>query len=157
MTLTDPKVALAHKMAAVARGWRRLADAMLADMGVSSSAGWCLVHIDALDGATRQTDLARALEISQPSLARTLDRMEAADLILRVADPDDRRSNIVGLTPAGQALAGRIAARIATVQDALLTDVPDGAIEIANWLCDRLTGRMAEQGQLAPSGAPERG
>ena len=58
MPLDDPRRALAHKMALLARNWRQLADGALAEFGVSNSAGWCLIHLDRLGADVRQADIA---------------------------------------------------------------------------------------------------
>jgi MarR family transcriptional regulator for hemolysin len=144
MAMTDKKRALAHRMAMVARNWRRLADGELAQFGVSNSAGWCLIHIDRMGPAVRQTDLADALDISQPSLVRTIDQLQAADLVARVPHPEDKRSNLVGLTPAGQELVGRIETKLDALRGQLLDGVSDDALEIALWVIDMLNLRISE-------------
>lgn len=144
MPLSEPKRALAHKMAPVARAWRQLADTVLAEFGVSNSGAWCLIHIDRLGGEVRQNDLAVSLDIAQPSLVRTLDQLQVAGLVQRAQHPDDKRSNIISLTPIGQELVGRIETKLGALRVELLRDVPDGAIEIAIWLMDLLTMRIAE-------------
>lgn len=145
MPLSEPKRALAHKMAPVARAWRQLADELLAEFGVSNSTAWCLIHIDRLGGEVRQNDLAESLDISQPSLVRTLDQVQAAGLVTRVPHPDDKRSNVIRLTPAGQELVGRIETRLDALRTELLADVPEEAIEIAVWLLDLLSLRIGEK------------
>mgnify|MGYP001255420070 FL=1 len=106
MSPSELKRALAHKMPQVARQWRQLADLALAELGVSNSAGWCLIYLDRLGPDMRQADLAEELGIAQPSLVRTLDQLQAAGLVERVPNPDDRRSNRVAFTPEGQELVG---------------------------------------------------
>jgi MarR family transcriptional regulator for hemolysin len=144
MPIKDKKQALAHRMGMVARNWRRLADSELAQFGVSNSAGWCLIHIDRLGPAVRQTDLADALDISQPSLVRTLDQLQTADLVARVPHPDDKRSNLIGLTPAGRDLVGRIEAKLDALRGRLLDGVSDEALEAALWVIDALNQRISE-------------
>ncbi|MBZ9646506.1 MULTISPECIES: MarR family winged helix-turn-helix transcriptional regulator [Sphingomonadaceae] len=149
MPLSEPKRALAHKMAPVARAWRQLADTALAEFGVSNSAGWCLIHIDRLGGEVGQSALAESLDISQPSLVRTLDQLQTGGLVTRAQHPDDKRSNIVGLAPAGRDLVGRIEAKLDALRAELLKDVPEEAIEVAVWLLDLLSLRIAERKSAA--------
>lgn len=132
-------------MASVARMWRQLADTALAEFGVSNSAAWCLIHIERLGGEVRQNELAESLDIAQPSLVRTLDQVQASGLVQRMQHPDDKRSNIISLTETGRELVGRIEAKLDAVRTELLVDVPDGAIEIAVWLLDLLSLRIAEK------------
>lgn len=145
MPLDDPRRALAHKMALLARNWRQLADGALAEFGVSNSAGWCLIHLDRLGADARQADLAESLDIRQPSLVRTLDLLQANGLVARATHPEDKRSNILSLTPAGRELVGRIEEKLGAMRAELLRDIPDEAIEIMVELLDLIGQRIAER------------
>jgi MarR family transcriptional regulator for hemolysin len=145
MSRSEHKRALAHKMPQVVRRWRQLADQTLAELGVSNSAGWCLIYLDRLGPDARQADVAEELGITQPSLVRTLDQLQAAGLVERVPNPDDRRSNRVAFTPEGQRLVGQIETRLDDLRRELLDGVPDAAIEIAVNLLTLLEQRMAER------------
>jgi DNA-binding MarR family transcriptional regulator len=46
--------------------------------------------------------IARAQVLTTGGATRLVDRMEAADLVRRVEDPDDRRGRLVRLTPEGE-------------------------------------------------------
>jgi MarR family transcriptional regulator for hemolysin len=137
--------ALLHGLGPVARGWRQTADAALAGLGVSGSAGWCLVHLDRVGAVPRQAELAQLLEVSAPSLVRTLDQLQRAGWIERTADPEDGRSNRVTLTPAGKMMAARIQARLDALGDDLLGGLPAEAVEIGVELLGLLQLRIAEQ------------
>jgi DNA-binding MarR family transcriptional regulator len=54
--------------------------------------------------------LARAVMLSPAAMTNRLDRLEAAGLIERQPDPNDRRSAPVALTPAGLALVDDVVA-----------------------------------------------
>jgi DNA-binding MarR family transcriptional regulator len=77
------------------------------------------------DGSLRIGDLARALCITVGATSKLVDRVEAAGLIRRELDADDRRASRVVLTDAGrQRLAEASAtheAEMARVLDATLT------------------------------------
>jgi MarR family transcriptional regulator for hemolysin len=145
LPLDDPRRALAHKMASVARNWRQLADSALAEFGVSNSAGWCLIHIDRLGNEVRQAELAETLDIRQPSLVRTLDQLQAGGLVARATHPEDKRSNIITLTAAGRELVGGIEEKLGMLRAELLHDIPDEAIEIMVELLDLIGHRIAER------------
>src|SRR4051812_46785652 len=53
------------------------------------------------DGSVRIGDLARALRITVGAASKLVDRIEAAGLIRRELDADDRRASRVALTDAG--------------------------------------------------------
>ncbi|MCE7796355.1 MarR family transcriptional regulator [Sphingobium sufflavum] len=136
---------IAHYMAPVAQGWRQLADAALAELRVSNSSGWCLIYLDRLGPDARQIDLAREIGISQPSLVRTLDQLEAAGLVDRIAHPEDRRSNLLILTPAGKSLVGQIEEKLGTLRHSLLDGLSDGDLETVQRVMSLLTDRIAER------------
>ena len=56
------------------------------------------------DEGLRLRDLNRAILLSQPSLSRMVDRLEASGLVVRTSASDDARGTTVRLTPAGVAL-----------------------------------------------------
>lgn len=147
MSRSELKRALAQKLPQVARSWWQLADEALAELRVSNSAAWCLVHLDRLGLDVRQADLAEQLGITQPSLVRTLHQLEAMGLVERVPNPDDKRSNRIMFTPAGKELTARIEARLSDLRRELLDGVPDAAIEIAVNLMELLGRRIAERRQ----------
>lgn len=60
-------------------------------------------------GATvlcRVYDIARALAITVGGVSQAVDRLERSGLLSRRPNPEDRRSSIVELTPAGRKLLG---------------------------------------------------
>lgn len=140
---------LVQQFPLVARGWRQLADEALAELRVSSSAGWCLVHLARLGPDVRQADLADQLGITQPSLVRTLDGLAAMGLIERLPHPEDKRSNRVEFTDAGRDLAARIEARLDDLSQQLFDGVPEAAVEITVNMMQLLTRRIAERRKQA--------
>jgi DNA-binding MarR family transcriptional regulator len=59
-------------------------------------------------GAIRPGELAGRLEVEAPHVTRQVQRLEKAGYAGRVPDPDDRRAQLIQLTPAGRAAADRI-------------------------------------------------
>ena len=53
-------------------------------------------------GVASVTDLARAADLNPGAMTRLLDKLEARGLLLRVADPGDRRALHIHLTDAGR-------------------------------------------------------
>ncbi len=145
MDRADSERQLAQYMSPVAQGWRQLADLTLAELRVSNSSGWCLLFLDRLGPEARQTDLAREIGISQPSLVRTLDQLQAAGLVERSPDPEDRRSNRLVITNEGQALIGRIETKLGSLRHALLDGVSDADLETLVRIMALLTDRIAER------------
>ncbi len=50
------------------------------------------------NGALSQAELARLAQVEQPSMAQLLNRMERDGLVQRIANPNDKRSQLVSLT-----------------------------------------------------------
>ena len=77
------------------------------------------------DGSLRVGDLARALRITVGATSKLVDRIEAAGLIRRELDADDRRASRVALTDAGKRKLADASktyeAEMATVLDATLS------------------------------------
>ena|SRR5690348_10616181 len=71
-------------------------------------------------GAASQAALGRRLWIDRSDLHALLTELERDGLVARVRDPDDRRRNVVTLTPAGKTALRRIDKRIDAAQTALL-------------------------------------
>jgi DNA-binding MarR family transcriptional regulator len=59
-------------------------------------------------GAAGVTDLARAADLNPGAMTRLLDKLEARGLLVRVADPSDRRALHIHLTEAGRKLWGDV-------------------------------------------------
>jgi DNA-binding MarR family transcriptional regulator len=97
--------------------WLRLAqqqdlrrfNRIFAEAGVSQLAYSLLLLIGANPG-TRQADLGAALHIRQPNLVEPIEGLIARGLVRRRPDPDDRRAQILALTPEGEALLARVRA-----------------------------------------------
>lgn len=55
-------------------------------------------------GQASQIELAQAVEVDEPSVGRSIARLEAKHLVTRSVDPMDSRRRVVELTPAGREL-----------------------------------------------------
>ena len=56
-------------------------------------------------GSLKPSTLAREVSLSQPTITAILDRLERAELVQRVRNPDDRRAVLAQLTDKGMATA----------------------------------------------------
>ncbi|MEK6420256.1 MAG: MarR family transcriptional regulator [Burkholderia gladioli] len=99
------------------RLFTRVVDRPLRDLGFALSQVPVLGLLKAA-GALSQAELARRMQVEQPSMAQLLNRMERDGLVCRVPDPEDKRSRLISLTddaarklPDGRAVleeAGRV-------------------------------------------------
>ena len=136
--------ALAARLGPVSRSWQQLADSALSSLGVSNSSGWALVHLLRLGRAVRQGDLARVINVTEPSLVRTLHLLEDAGLLERVADDNDRRAKHLRLTEEGLVAAQRIDKRLIELRASLLDGISTEDVETVVRVLDRISARIAE-------------
>ncbi|MFG1345307.1 MarR family transcriptional regulator [Xanthobacter autotrophicus DSM 431] len=102
-----------------ARLFRARMDRAFVDAGLGLTAGEArtLAYVNIHPGL-RQTALAVKMSVEPMTLVGFLDRLEAAGLIEREADPTDRRAKIVTLTPAAAPYLERIQSAGAQVRAA---------------------------------------
>lgn len=140
----EAEAAFSRRLLPIARRWRAAADAALSEIGLSDANGWVLVHIGRLSDGVHQSALADRVDIKGASLVRRLDQLEAAGLVSRLADPQDRRANQVRLTEEGRRLAGRIEQAFSAIRGRLLADIDDVDLAIANMVFERVDERIAD-------------
>ena len=87
---------------------RRSTAKELAPFGVTFAQARALRVLGRSEGALRIGDIAARLEIVPRSATAMIDLLETAGLAAREADPSDRRSVLVTLTPDGAALLARM-------------------------------------------------
>src|ERR1700691_5304618 len=81
----------------VSRLRRMMFDRALAPLGITRSQWWVLAFISRKDGLP-QTQLANELDVGKVALGALIDRLETSGLVVRQADPVDRRVKRVYLT-----------------------------------------------------------
>lgn len=94
----SPRALLGFALADVTRLLRTVYDARLSGKGLSGASWRVLAYLYREDGLT-QTKLADLLEVSRPAIGQMIDRLEASGFVERRADPADRRSWGVFLSP----------------------------------------------------------
>jgi DNA-binding MarR family transcriptional regulator len=104
-------------------------------------------------GDMGQGALAEASAVDRSSASEVLGRLEARGWTERTADPFDRRTRRVALTPGGRELLDRVHGPVLRVQERILEPVPQGE---RNRLVG-LLGRVAEGARtpLAPGTGPQ--
>jgi len=87
--------------------------------GVALMAWRILAVLKGTAGVTVGELAARCLA-NQPTITKTVDRMQAQGLVVRIADTGDRRRVFVRLTPPGEALVDELIADARAHQDRLV-------------------------------------
>ena len=102
--------------------------------GVTSTQAGLLFILGKRDGVL-MGEAGTALDLGPPGISGLVDRMIAANLIKRRADPDDGRAWRLWLTPAGRAAMAQSKAGLAEVNARLTDGFTDAEIDIvARWL-----------------------
>ena len=70
---------------------------------LSASAAFAMNRV-CREGPIRLTTLAAKEGVSQPSMTQLIQRLERLELVARLADPDDGRAALIGITQLGQRL-----------------------------------------------------
>ncbi|MDT1064537.1 MarR family winged helix-turn-helix transcriptional regulator [Paracoccus sp. CPCC 101403] len=108
MSSQDPAARLAQKLIAMAQIWRREIARALTELGMSDAVALPLIHLRRDGDGVTQRCLAARVGVDNSSLVRVLDALEQSGDIQRVADPTDRRANLIDLTEQGHRTADRI-------------------------------------------------
>jgi DNA-binding MarR family transcriptional regulator len=85
--------------------WGAIDGRLQQECGISLASLNAMLVIDATP-LCRVQDIARAIAITVGGASQAVDRLESAGLCARRANPSDRRSSIVELTPEGLELLG---------------------------------------------------
>jgi DNA-binding MarR family transcriptional regulator len=102
MRSTSPETELATRLRlAIARTARRLRQEAGTDLSPSLTAA--LATVDA-HGPLTPSELAGRERVQRPTVTRIAGRLEDLGLVTRAADPGDRRSALITITPAGREL-----------------------------------------------------
>jgi DNA-binding MarR family transcriptional regulator len=92
----------------------------------------------------RLNELNENILLSQPSLSRMVERLEAAGLLRREPSNDDRRGTVISLTPAGAEVQRRIGRQhVRTIGRYVGEALDDDELRTLRHLCDKL--RHAQQ------------
>jgi DNA-binding MarR family transcriptional regulator len=127
---------------AIARLARRMRQEAGGDLSPSMSAA--LTTIDC-HGPLTPSELAARERVARPTVTRVLLRLEEAGLVARAADPIDRRSSLVSITPAGHSLLAELRVRKDVYLARRLDRLAPGELEVL----DRAAGileRVLEEG-----------
>ncbi|HXQ75922.1 MAG TPA: MarR family transcriptional regulator [Acidimicrobiales bacterium] len=117
-TDADTTSELAELLTHSARRLWRGSMAQLSPLGLTHAQARVLRIVASSARPLRMADIAARLEVVPRSVTTMVDAVEAAGLIVRSPDPDDRRSVLVCLTARGGALLERLErARRATADD----------------------------------------
>ena len=120
----SPGRAFGFLLSDVARTLRTVVDHEARAIGMTRAQWSVLARLQRAEGL-KQNDLASDSEIAPITLARIIDRLDAAGLVERRPDPEDRRVNRLYLTKA----AGPILDRLAVIGEGVMQSALAGLSE----------------------------
>jgi DNA-binding MarR family transcriptional regulator len=95
---------------------------IMSDLDLTSTQFAALVKLRELK-AVSQTELGRLTGMDRATISGVVARLKRRDLVLYKPDPLDRRSRIIALMPAGEALLAEAMQRIGRVTDQTLEPI----------------------------------
>lgn len=134
------------QLARTAKVVSRAFDAALAEAGGSLPTWLVLTSLKAAHHGA-QRDLAAALGIEGPTLTHHLNRMEAAGLVTRTRDPENRRVHRVELTSAGHAAFARLLSTVVAFDSRLRAGLDDAELGALSGTLGRLQGNVSTAGE----------
>lgn len=142
-----------HKQVGVAlqstaRAWRKRADAVAAQLGLSEAAGWTLLSLQHAGAGAHLTVLADVMGLEGPSVSRQLNTLVEAGLVERRDDPGDRRAKTLHITLAGQEVCTRLNSLLHDVRVHLLQDASVEEMAVLLRVCQRIQARAAAPARL---------
>jgi MarR family transcriptional regulator for hemolysin len=106
---------LARELVFTAKAMREAFEAALAAEGATLGT-WVVLSALSDVGLVSQAALASHVHLEGATITHHIDRLEAAGLVRRTADPDDRRVRRLELTDAGRALYERLLVGVARLE-----------------------------------------
>jgi DNA-binding MarR family transcriptional regulator len=146
----DPERSLGFLLRDITRLLRRNFDRRVQPLGLTQAQWQALAYLK-LEEGMRQAVLADRLEVQPISLARLIDRMEAAGLVERRPDPEDRRAVRLYVTAKARPLLDEMSALGAeTLEQALcgLSETEERAL--IDSLCHIKRNLVEEEAAPAP-------
>jgi MarR family transcriptional regulator for hemolysin len=126
-----PRLTLGFLLNDSARLLRRNFNRRVQSLGLTQ-AQWRLLARIAMDEGARQAQIAEILEMQPISVARLIDRMEAAGWVQRRPDPSDRRAVNLYLTEKAEPILDEMWARAEETQALALAGLSPSAREELN-------------------------
>ena len=93
-----------------------------------------------------QGELGKALGLDKTTLMSQLDRLEHRGLVVRRADPRDRRARIPEITEAGNALRATVADACAAVEAAALNNYNQDQVQLFRRMLFEIIGDSQDRG-----------
>jgi MarR family transcriptional regulator, organic hydroperoxide resistance regulator len=138
---------ISHAIFRVARLHRMIAGSLLRGVGLHLGQELVMMHLWH-SGPQRQADLVRVLDSDAATMTRTIQRLEHAGFVRRVASPSDKRAHLIEPTPASLALRTQVEHIWGELEDAAVGGLDDNSrndIQQALQILEDHLGRAASR------------
>jgi MarR family transcriptional regulator for hemolysin len=130
-------------IAQTARQWRRAVDRQLQPFGLTEATWLPLLHVARASSPMRQKDLAASLSLDSSSVVRLIDALQAAGLVERREEGDDRRAKAIVLTTLGQTTVTKVERSARRVAQTALGDLSDEQLLAAQDVLERVAEALS--------------
>lgn len=134
----DREYGFTYRTILFARRYRALLDEQLRPLGYGTARMEALSTIDRSPEPSAQIAIAKRIGIEGPTLTRMLDTLEAEGLVVRRADPNDRRTKLIELTDEGRSALAEIMAVAHGFRTSVLKGLSDAELDMVNKVTDKL-------------------
>lgn len=134
----DREYGFTYRAILFARRYRALLDEQLRPLGYGTARMEALSTIERSTEPSAQISIAKRIGIEGPTLTRMLDTLEAEGLVVRRADPSDRRTKLIELTDDGRRALADIMDVAHAFRAQVLKDLSDAELDMVNKVTDKL-------------------
>lgn len=133
----------------VARLWRAEINRRLQDFGLTEAQWLTLVLLSRFKEPVTQKSLAQANGVREPSMVRMIDRLELEGLVARTPLGDDRRANLLRLTPAAAPKLARIHEVGEELRAEIFAEIDSADIDACFRIFEHLQNKLRENKPIA--------
>ena len=140
---TSPRHEIGKLIGKTARQWRRAVDRHLQPFGLTEATWLPLLHVARATAPMRQKDLAASLSLDGSSVVRLLNELQAAGLVDRREEGEDRRAKAIILTELGRSTVVKVERSSREVREKALAGLSDAELLAASQTIERIYASLA--------------
>lgn len=135
----SPRQEIGKLIGHTARQWRRAVDRHLQPFGLTEATWLPLLHVARASLPMRQKELAASLSLDGSSVVRLLNELQAAGLVDRREEGDDRRAKAIVLTELGRTTVIKVERSVRKVREEALAGLTDDQLQVASDILRRIS------------------
>lgn len=147
---TTREISLLIKLVLMVRRFRNQLDESLRQIDQSTARMETLSAILNMQGPKSQSDVAKRLRVEAATVTRMVDILSKEGLVERSPDPNDRRVNLLSISPKGEAALEQIFRIYDRMRNHLLQDLSGDDVDRMHAMVDLMTQRLDEPADAGP-------